>query len=417
MTKTKHIIAILLALGLLALVLLILDQAEKATQREIDKEETSSINQLKPVSVIDVAPTSSHAVVQSFGEVKARWNTTLKARMHGEVLSISKHIQVGKRVKAGEVLFTFDNHRYQTRLAEAKNQIAQAELLLQTEKEQAKLARSDWKLTRRKGNPSSFALRVPQIKAAQSQLDLAKASLSEINKTGSYAKIKAPYNGIVVSRSVNLGDVVEAGQPLAELISSDTLDITLKLDEQQWEMLGGQWQGQAVDIFAVNGIHPKDPKKQNPQWKAIIERDGGTVDSKSRQHILHLELSSADKPLAGTFVRVEITGKKLSNLLQIPQSSLTPQGRVWFVDTDNKLRRFKAKSLFSKGENIFVNAPLLSEPLLKDTSLKTSSLKDKKEKSNTYSIVVSPLSSYLPGLEVMPEKATSKAVLHEKIGD
>lgn len=388
MSKIKHIFAITIALAFLFSILIILDEAEKKVQNQSENNKKSHQNTLKITTVIDISPTTTYALIQSFGEVKPHWRTTLKARKQGEVLTISDHLQEGKKVKKGEVLFTFNNRHYQTLLAESHHQIAQAELLLHSEKQQAKLAKSDWKLTRRKGNPSGFYLRIPQIKAAQTQLTLAKTRLNEIRQQGGYSKIAAPYNGIITSRSIGLGEVVEAGQTLAEMISSDRLDIKLRLDDKQWGLLDKKWYGQKVDVFAANS----DEKPHEKKWSAIIERDGGMVDSKTRLRSLHLKISSRYKPLSGSFVRVEIRGKRLSNLLKIPVSALTSDGKVWWVDADNKLQHFQAKALFSKEQNVFINTPKLSTQT---------------DKVTRFSIVVFPLSSYLPEHEVIPKKLST----------
>lgn len=388
MKKLKHIFAILLALGLTFLFLIVLDDAEEKAEIKKEEMEEDKERKLKPVTVMEVSRTSSYARIQSFGEVKPRWKTIIKAKKRSEILTIAKSLEAGKHIKKGEVLFTFNKARYQTQWAEAQNQIAQAQLLIQSEKEQARLARQDWRISRKKGQPSAFKLRIPQIKAMQAQLKLAKAQFNEVKSMRAYAKIVAPYNGIVVSRSVNVGDVVEAGQVLAEIFSADDLGIALKLNEQQWKLLKEKWRGQSVDVLATSAINNSsyNANKDSKKWSALIERDGGSIDQKTRQRTLHLILDSSKNPLAGSFVRVDIRGKLLSNILRIPRSALTLQGDVWFVDASSKLRHFNASVLFSNQQSVFVKAP-------------PTTTGDKK-----YSIVVSPLSSFLPGIEVQAIK-------------
>lgn len=390
MGTLKHILSIILALGFTFLILFTLDEAETKVEKEKLSFEAVANNSLKPVTVFEVSNTSTHGVIQSFGVVKPRWKTFIKSKQTGEILSISNQLQMGEHIKKGGVLFTFDNHHYQTQLAEGRNLIAQAELLLHNEKEQARIVRDDWRIFQKKGNPSAFALRIPQIKAAKAQLSLATVHFKEVKNTASYSKIVAPYNGVVISRSAKIGDLVEVGQTLAEIISTDTLDITLKLNQRQWDMLDSNWQGQKATVFATNGEAGYLQK-----WTATIERDGGRIDSKTRLRLLHLALNSRQKPLPGSFVSVEIKGKKLTNLLKIPQTSLTSNGLVWYVDNDNKLRRFLANVIFTSGQNIFISLPPL------------------KNKKN-YSIVVTPLSFFLPGIEIKPRPIRKEAILNQK---
>ncbi len=383
MSKIKHTLSIIMAVSLLLGVLIVLDEADKKTKRESEATEKNLKTHPQSTSVIEVFPANTYAKIVAFGEVKPHWKTTLRARTSGEVLTISSKLQEGKRVEKGEVLFTFDHRRYQTQRAEVRYQITQAELLLQDEKQQAKLARMDWKLAQRKGNPSGFALRVPQIKAAQAQLNLANTRLAEITQTGRYAKITAPYDGIVLSRAINLGDVVEAGQELAEIMSSDKLDIKLKLDDTQWQLLGINGQGKTAKISSI---------QSDEQWIANVDRRGGFIDATTRQHLLHLTISSPHKPLTGSFVRVDITGKKLPGLLKVPASALAPDGYIWFVNKQNKLKRFLANVVFSNPPFIFVTPPKLNQQGRSLTS----------KQVVPFSIVVYPLSSFLPEIEVVP---------------
>ncbi len=393
MKKFKHLFAMFFALGFGFLVLVVLDEAKTRVETEKQAAQKLVAKTLKPVSVIEVSHTSADALIQSFGEVKPRWKTAIKAKRRGEVLTFSNALEAGSQIKKGEVLFTFDNAHYETQLADAKNQIAQAELLIQSEKEQARLVRQDWKILGKKGNPTAFMLRIPQIKAAQAQLKLAKANLNEITREGAYSRLIAPYDGIVISRSANVGDVVEAGQILTEIFSANSLEVAVKLNERQWGLLSKKWRGQGVDVFAT-GI--PNSSTQNKKWRAIIDRGGDSINPETRQRTLYLKFNASSKPTVGRFVRVAIRGKKLTNLLKVPSSALTPQGLLWLVDDDNKLQSVKASALFSKDNSVFVKASI--KALVKSSSPAT------KTYDKNYSIVVSPLSSFLTGMEVQPKR-------------
>ena len=384
MKKLKHLLAILFAFGLLGAVLYTLYEADLLVKAKNNSTDNITSITLKPVSILSVKPITAQAIIHSYSVVKPRKKNTVKSRVRGEILKLSKNLETGKHLKKGELLFSFDDSHYQTLLAETKNQIAQAELLLQDEIEKSKLARNDWKLLRRKGRPSSFALRAPQIKAAKAQLELAKTHLKQTLKSAKYSKIIAPFNSIVLSRSVSKGDIVESGQTLAEIISSDELEITVQLDSYQWQLLGKKWKGKSVAIIDINDT--------SQHWQAVIERESGVIDEKTRKRTLYLSLKSPNTLQVGSFIKVEILGKTIKNVLKIPHSAISLDGFVWLVDSNNRLQHFKSHIQFSKNQTAFINQPDL--------------------KSSNYSIVASPLSSFFPDMEVTPKQVSSHASIN-----
>jgi membrane fusion protein, multidrug efflux system len=77
-----------------------------------------------------------------------------------------------------------------------------------------------------------------QVKAAKATLDLARLQVS-------YATILAPIDGVVSKKSVNVGDLVAAGQPLMAVASTTSIWVTANLKETQ---IGNVRVGQPVDI-------------------------------------------------------------------------------------------------------------------------------------------------------------------------
>lgn len=384
MRNFLHFLAILFAFGLLGFVLYTLYEADLLVQAKNKQVTTVTKLTLKPVSTILAKTSTFQALIHSYAVVKTRRKMTIKAKTRGEILALSQNLEVGKHIKKGELLFSFDDSQYRTLLAETNNQIAQAELLLQDEIEKSKLARNDWKLLRRKGKPSAFALRAPQIKAAKAQLKLANSRLKQTLKSAGYSKIFAPFNSIVLSRSVSKRDIAEQGQNLAEIISADELEVAVQLDSYQWKLLETNWKGQLATIIDINDA--------SQQWQAVIERKSGVIDDKTRKRTLYLSFKTKKMPQVGSFVKVEILGKRINDLLEIPQSAITLDGFVWFVDDNNKLQRFKSLVQFSKNKTVFIKQPKL--------------------KSNSYSIVTSPLSSFFPDMEVSPKHVSNHASIN-----
>jgi membrane fusion protein (multidrug efflux system) len=80
----------------------------------------------------------------------------------------------------------------------------------------------------------------------------AKASLAQAELNFQYSVIKAPAKGIIAKKSVNPGQVVQAGQPLMALVEMDSVWITANFKETQLsEMRPGQLA--RIDVDAYGG--------------------------------------------------------------------------------------------------------------------------------------------------------------------
>lgn len=67
---------------------------------------------------------------------------------------------------------------------------------------------------------------------AYAQLNAAKAARDQVNEQLSYTVIRAPFSGVVTSRTVQMGEVAQAGQPLLSLQSSGALRAVVDVPEQ-----------------------------------------------------------------------------------------------------------------------------------------------------------------------------------------
>ena len=62
--------------------------------------------------------------------------------------------------------------------------------------------------------------------------------------------------------------------------------------------------------------------------------------------------------LLGTYLRVELQGRSLSNVIHLPRSALGEADSVWIVDDESKLRRKNTEVIFSQGDEVYVRGEL-----------------------------------------------------------
>jgi membrane fusion protein, multidrug efflux system len=86
--------------------------------------------------------------------------------------------------------------------------------------------------------------------SAQARVASAKAALAQAELNVQYATVRAPAKGVIAKKSVNLGQVIQAGQPLVALVEIDDVWITANFKETQLaSMKPGQRATVTVDAY------------------------------------------------------------------------------------------------------------------------------------------------------------------------
>lgn len=93
--------------------------------------------------------------------------------------------------------------------------------------------------------PQQVTITRAQAQSAEARAQLAKAAVEQVRLNLEYTKIKAPVSGIVSRKSVEAGQVVQAGQPMMAIIPPEDIWITANFKETQ---LADMHPGQSVTI-------------------------------------------------------------------------------------------------------------------------------------------------------------------------
>jgi len=162
------------------------------------------------------------------GSVAARETSRVAARIMGYVVELK--VDAGDRVKKGDLLVRIDTKEIAEREAQAKASLesATAELVK---------ARNDFERYKILFEKESVAKKDyddarARYETAQAAELKARAALDEAKTMLSYGNVTAPFDGIVGTRSVNLGDLATPGLPLLTLYVPGTVELVAPVGEQ-----------------------------------------------------------------------------------------------------------------------------------------------------------------------------------------
>ena len=253
------------------------------------------------------------------GEVRARYEPDLAFRIPGKVTE--RLVDVGDKVKKDQLLATLDpqDMRLQRQAAEAQVAAAQAAFNLA----KAESNRYEILFKRELASRSQYDNVQSNLKAASAQLKQAQAELEVAGNQLQYASLKAPADGVITQRAIEVGQVVAAGQPAFTLAVEGEREVAIGIAEQAIETIKV---GQAVDI--------KLWAQGDQAFRGVIREIAPAADSASRTYAARITLNDATRAELGQSAQVIISQDKTVPLA-IPMTAVTAdQGQpyVWVVE-------------------------------------------------------------------------------------
>ncbi len=303
--------------------------------------------------------------VRSQGTIMPRTSTTLIAEVTGRIINLSAPFKVGGFFKQGDTLLRIDPRDYQADLKRAAAAVASAKSNLASEQGKAEVAYQDWmkykSSVKRSEAATALALRKPQLEDAQAKLDSALADLDHARDQLDRTVIRAPYDGLLKTKQVDIGQYVNTGAKLADIFAIDTAELRLPLPENKLNYL------QLPSINHNNTDKPEvslltEVSGERQQWQAQLVRTEGVFDERSRVLFAVAEIndpygiqSPREHVLRmGTFVDASIEGRTIANLVALPRHILRAGNQLWVIDQQQRLQNRQVSILRTEGSQIYV---------------------------------------------------------------
>ena len=302
----------------------------KAAHKEPEKKEvdTRPLVSVEPVHA-DTYPVS----IKAYGTLEPIESTSLAASVTGEVTSWNSEFIEGGLLHRGETLFTIDPAPYEAALSLAEANLMSAQANLIEQKALADIAADEARRHPEKSYTDLF-LRKPQVLSAEASVKSAQAALSIARRDLNNCEVKAPFDALVVSKSVGKGQYVGTGSPVATLYNVESARVLVPVPGFEVDFLPEKLQGATVTVsMPVTGA----------SREATIRHDLGVIDEATRMAHLMIELNDPygmdSQQIAlkyGAYVEVSFAGRTLEQVYRLPQSAVR-QHRVWVVNEESQL--------------------------------------------------------------------------------
>ena len=351
---TRTTIAALL-LGVLALFAIAflagylpLQQREATLRAEADAQERG----LPRLAVIRVGRGTDRNQIKLPGTMQALIEAPILARTDGYLKR--RLVDIGDRVRAGQVVAEIDAPELDQQIHQAEASVGQAEAATdqaQANLEQGKANRELARITAERtkmltargiaplqeGDQSQAQLSAQDanvralekaILAQRSNLVAGKANLARLQELQGYRLVKAPFDGVITLRNVDVGALVSTGSTLLyRLAQIGTLRTYINVPQSQVNSVrAGQAAALTVSHFPGRS------------FRGIVARTANALDPATRTMLVEVDVPNADGALfPGTYAEVDLSGAQVNAPLVVPAAALvfrTDGAQVAVVQAD-----------------------------------------------------------------------------------
>lgn len=252
-----------------------------------------------PVTAYTVNPEKISDEIKSVGNVESNESAKIRAEVAGQIMAIN--FTEGQKVKKGELLIQIDDRTLKQEAARAEAAYDIAEITFSRKNELHK----------------SGAVAVQVKDEAEAKMRSAEADFKEAKIRLEKSSVRAPFDGIVGLRKLNLGDYVNVGDEITHVVAIDPMKIEFSIPEKYFvnlkegltvEFSVDSWPNRIFEgrVFAIDPM--VDPSTRNISVKALIDNPEGSL-----------------RP--GMFAYITVNLAERENAFMVPEEALIPFGK------------------------------------------------------------------------------------------
>jgi hypothetical protein len=162
----------------------------------------------------------------------------------------------------------------------------------------------------------------------------------------------APFSGVITASDAALGRLVSANERLGILIDPRELEVSFRVTNTQFgRLLDDQGRLRRAEIALL-----LQTWRSTQEFRAVIDRADGEVGEGQVGRLVHARLLDPDPATVrpGDFVTVRVPERPLRDVVRIPATAVTPDGRILLIGEGNRLEEVQATVLRQQGDFLIV---------------------------------------------------------------
>jgi RND family efflux transporter MFP subunit len=214
-------------------------------ERALAQAARSIITTPHTVAVVIAAPVGAAQHFALPGQTAAWHSSTIYARVNGYVASWV--VDIGDHVRAGQIMATIDTPELDAELAAARAESKTAQAQVQVRKAEAEFAKTTYDRWRdspdgvvsaqeRDEKHAAFGTANAQLQSSYAQVALDQARVDQYAALSAYKQVRAPFDGTITQRNIDIGNLVTAGStsattPLYVMTQNDPMRVMIEVPQ------------------------------------------------------------------------------------------------------------------------------------------------------------------------------------------
>ncbi|MBB6241124.1 efflux RND transporter periplasmic adaptor subunit [Rhodanobacter sp. MP1X3] len=350
--------------GVIALVVVIVVVIIGIATRVVESRNLKTWTNEQTVPTVNVATPEKNGAgspLELPGRIEAYTQASMYARVAGYLKSWK--VDIGGRVKAGQLLAEIDTPDLDQQLLQAKADLASA----QANEALASTTAKRWQAMLSSDSVAKQEVdeKTGDFTAKRALANAAKANVDRIEATKAYARIVAPFDGVVTARNTDVGALINAGstgggQPL--FVVSDVSKLRVYVQVPQTFV---------PSIPAGATAQLTVPEYPGRTFEARVDASSQAVNASSGSTLIQLSVDNADgKLMPGSFTNVRFKLDANAAGLRVPASALIFNAsglHLATVGSDNKVAFKTVTILHDYGKTVEIGSGLAADDRVIDS--------------------------------------------------
>ena len=284
-------------------------------------------NAVPPVSVTQAGDSTMPTTVSIIGTIAARYDMPIG--VEGDAGRVSAiFVEAGDHVKRGQMLARLN-------VSVLQPQVANLEAALEQARAEAELADAEYRRAQAVGASGALSAEETQRRrssgvTAAAKVKVAAAQLAEAQARLARADIRAPADGIILTRNVEVGQTATpGGEALFRLSEGGEIELRGQVAEQDLPLLQV---GQLVNVRLTGTSH---------LYQGRVRLLPAVIDPQTRLGMARVSLTPDPNLRPGAFARAEVTVSNAERAV-LPQTAVLNDEKgsyVLIVNSQNKVER------------------------------------------------------------------------------
>jgi RND family efflux transporter MFP subunit len=315
------------------------------------------------VEVIQINMSRHDVELRAKGTVVPAMEIVLQPELGGRVIWQSSELIAGGRFKADQPILRIDPRDYQLAVESHRSKVNRAKLDLSIEARRGEVAKREWSSFGEmdvSDEQRALAQREPQLEASRLALKAAQSSLKKALLDLTRTTLRAPFNAMVVSESVDRGQLINPQTSVARLVGTDNYHVQVSVPVSSLRTARVRTADEpGSEAKILQQVGQETIERPGEVIRQLPDLDPGGAMARLLLNIENPLGQQGDLPLLlGSFVDVAIGAQPIDDAIRLPRVALRNGRNVYVMNDENLLEIREVQIAWTEPDAVLVTGGL-----------------------------------------------------------